>query len=112
MDYKALAHIIDELADVNLLIYHIAHLFGYTQKQLLLMAKDKIEKREKEPLYKRDVKPKEVCCGSCKYLEYEDIAGNGVCREDGDLHDVGDCCSMYKPDIKTEERTTHDRNNR
>ena len=112
MDYKALAHIIDELADVNLLIYHIAHLFGYTQKQLLLMAKDKIEKREKEPLYKRDVKPKEVCCGSCKYLEYEDITGNGVCREDGDLHGVGDCCSMYKPDIKTEEITSHDRNNR
>lgn len=45
-------------------------------------------------------------------LEYEDIAGNDVCREDGDLHGVGDCCSMYKPDIKTEERTTHDRNNR
>ena len=112
MDYKALAHIIDELADVNLLIYHTAHLFGYTQKKLLLMAKDKIEKREKEPLYKRDVKPKEVCCGSCKYLEYEDITGNGVCREDGDLHGVGDCCSMYKPDIKTEEITSHDRNNR
>lgn len=65
-----------------------------------------------EPLYKRDVKPKEVCCGSCKYLEYEDITGNGVCREDGDLHGVGDCCSMYKPDIKTEEITSHDRNNR
>lgn len=63
-------------------------------------------------IYKGDVKPKEVCCGSCKYLEYEDISGNGVCREDGDLHGVGDCCSMYKPDIKTEERTTHDRNNR
>lgn len=100
MNYKDLEHIIDELADVNLLIYHIAHLFGYTQKQLILMAKDKIEKREKEPLYKRDVKPKEVCCGSCKYLEYEDISGNGVCREDGDLHGVGDCCSMYKPKTK------------
>lgn len=71
-----------------------------------------LDVRKRAMLYKRDVKPKEVCCGSCKYLEYEDIAGNGVCREDGDLHGVGDCCSMYKPDIKTEERTTHDRNNR
>jgi hypothetical protein len=55
---------------------------------------------------------KDVVTRTDKDLEYEDIAGNGVCREDGDLHGVGDCCSMYKPDIKTEERTTHDRNNR
>lgn len=45
--------VIDELADVNIIVAHIAHILGVTQEQLFDMAKDKITKRETNPNYKR-----------------------------------------------------------
>lgn len=44
---------VDELADVNILVYHIAGLLSYTQRDLLALAEEKIRRREKEPNYKR-----------------------------------------------------------
>lgn len=44
---------IDELADVNVVVFHIASILGKTQDQLLFMALDKIIGRESDPNYKR-----------------------------------------------------------
>jgi predicted house-cleaning noncanonical NTP pyrophosphatase (MazG superfamily) len=41
--------IIDELADVNVVLFHIAALLGYSQKELQEMAYTKIAGREKKP---------------------------------------------------------------
>ena len=44
---------IDELADVNAVVFHIAGILGLTQDDLLSMAADKVIGREKDPNYKR-----------------------------------------------------------
>lgn len=44
---------IDELADLNAVLFHIAGILGLTQDQLLEMAYDKVVGREKDPNYKR-----------------------------------------------------------
>lgn len=44
---------VDELADINIVLYHIAGILGFTQEQLFEMAVDKIVGREKDPNYKR-----------------------------------------------------------
>ena len=44
---------IDELADLNAVLFHIAGILGLTQEQLLVMAFDKVVGREKDPNYKR-----------------------------------------------------------
>lgn len=44
---------IDELADLNAVIFHIAGILGLTQDDLLSMAFDKVVGREKDPNYKR-----------------------------------------------------------
>ena len=45
--------VLDELSDVNILIFHIAGIIGVSQDELLSMAVDKIKGREKDPNYKR-----------------------------------------------------------
>jgi len=45
--------LIDELADVNVIIYHIAAIMGVSQKELLHRAMTKILRREYDPGYKR-----------------------------------------------------------
>jgi len=44
---------VDELADLNVVLFHIAGILGFTQEQLLAVAVDKIVGREKDPNYKR-----------------------------------------------------------
>lgn len=44
---------IDELADLNAVLFHIAGILGLTQDELLSMAVDKVVGREKDPNYKR-----------------------------------------------------------
>lgn len=44
---------IDELADVNAVVFHIAGILGLTQDDLLSMAADKVIGRERDPNYKR-----------------------------------------------------------
>ena len=44
---------IDELADLNAVVFHIACILGLTQDELLSMAADKVVGRMKDPNYKR-----------------------------------------------------------
>ena len=48
-----LSDFIDELADLNAVLFHTAGILGVTQDQLLEMAYDKVIGREKDPNYKR-----------------------------------------------------------
>ena len=48
-----LSDFIDELADLNAVLFHIAGILRLTQEQLLSMAVDKVVGREKDPNYKR-----------------------------------------------------------
>lgn len=59
--------IIDELADMNAVLFHIAALFGYSQKELQEMAYTKIAGREKNPEFMRKHphnKPESPVCGN------------------------------------------------
>ena len=47
------ADFIDELSDLNAVVFHIAGILGLSQDQLLSMAVDKVVGREKDPNYKR-----------------------------------------------------------
>lgn len=47
------ADFIDELSDLNAVVFHIAGILGLTQDELLDMAADKVLGREKDPNYKR-----------------------------------------------------------
>ena len=47
------SEIIDELADLNAVLFHIAALFGYSQRELQEMAYTKIAGREKKPDFMR-----------------------------------------------------------
>lgn len=57
---KDKANIIDELADVNAVLFHIAALLGYSQKKLLEMAYTKIIGRENNPNFMRKHPHEEV----------------------------------------------------
>lgn len=48
-----LSDFIDELSDLNAVVFHIAGILGLTQDELLSMAVDKVVGREKDPNYKR-----------------------------------------------------------
>lgn len=76
--------IIDELADTNAVLFHIAALFGYSQKELLEIAYKKIAGREKNPEFMRKhphKEPKSPFCGNCSNFENEDTDGDGFCNE-------------------------------
>lgn len=73
-------NIVDELADVNAVLFHIASLFGLSQRELLDMAVDKIEGRFSNPNYKRKhAHTGDECCGNCKYFVNEEVDGDGYC---------------------------------
>lgn len=83
------SEIIDELADLNAVLFHIAALFGYSQKELLQMAYNKISGRETDPNFMRkheheptagDEKTEKACCGNCELFYDEDVEGNGRCK--------------------------------
>lgn len=44
---------VDELADLNGVLFHIAGILGFSQDDLLAMCVDKVRGREKDPNYKR-----------------------------------------------------------
>lgn len=78
------SEIIDELADLNAVLFHIAALFGYSQKELQEMAYTKIAGREKNPEFMRKhphKKPGNPVCGNCNNFGNEDINGDGFCNE-------------------------------
>jgi len=51
--YGSREDFIDELADLNGVLYHITGIMGLDQDELLKMMMDKISGREKDPDYKR-----------------------------------------------------------
>lgn len=78
------SEIIDELADLNAVLFHIAALFGYSQKELQEMAYKKIAGREKNPDFMREhphTEPGKYVCGNCNNFGNEDINGDGFCNE-------------------------------
>ena len=52
-DERSVEDMLDELADLNIVIFQIAALLGTTQQDLVLQAYDKISKRKTDPNYKR-----------------------------------------------------------
>lgn len=69
--------VIDELADLNAVVFHSAVILGISQRDLLEMAYDKVKGRQTDPNYKR-THPHE-CCGNCDSITSEDANGNGYC---------------------------------
>lgn len=93
-----MTEIIDELADMNAVLFHIAALFGYSQKELLEMAYNKIAGREKNPEFMRkhphnepenpefmrkytNNEPESPVCENCNKLEISDGDDGGFCKE-------------------------------
>lgn len=79
-----MTEIIDELADLNAVLFHIAALFGYSQKELLEMAYNKIAGREKNPEFMRKHphnEPENPVCENCNKLEISDGDDGGFCKE-------------------------------
>lgn len=78
-----MTEIIDELADMNAVLFHIAALFGYSQKELLEIAYKKIAGREKNPEFMRKhphKEPESPVCGNCSNFENEDTEDDGFCN--------------------------------
>lgn len=96
---EQLAEIIDELADLNGVIFHIAGILGLSQWELVLLAYDKVKGRQTDPNYKR-THPHEPNkgCGDCSNFSYEDVNGNGYCEAFKSEQRCGDFrCQEYKP---------------
>ena len=96
---KQLAKTIDELADINGVIFHIAGILGLTQWELVLLAYDKVKGRQIDPNYKR-THPHEVNngCGDCANFTNENVNGNGYCEAFKSEQSCGTCrCQEYKP---------------
>lgn len=66
--------VIDELADLNAVVFHSAAILGIPQRELLEMAYDKVKGRQTDPMYKRAYN-----CGHCRNYMNEDADGNGHC---------------------------------
>lgn len=78
------SEIIDELADLNAVLFHIAALFGYSQKELQEMAYKKIAGREKNPDFMRKhphTEPGKYVCENCNKFEIRDGDDGGFCKE-------------------------------
>ena len=52
-EFASVVDFVDELADVNVVLHHIAAITGFTQTELLKIATNKIEGREKDPNFAR-----------------------------------------------------------
>lgn len=92
------SEIIDGLADLNAVLFHIAALFGYSQRELQEMAYKKITGREKNPDFMRKhphEKPESPVCGNCSNFENEDIEGDGFCNEQNRMRHCS-CLACYK----------------
>lgn len=91
--------VIDELADLNAVVFHSAALLGIPQRDLLEMAYDKVKGRQTDPNYKR-THPHEPNkgCGDCSNFMYEDVNGNGYCEAFKSEQRCGNLrCKEYKP---------------
>jgi predicted house-cleaning noncanonical NTP pyrophosphatase (MazG superfamily) len=91
--------VIDELADLNAVVFHSATILGATQRDLLEMAYDKVKGRQTDPNYKRTHPHKpHKGCGDCANFTNEDINGNGYCEAFKSEQSCGvSRCQEYKP---------------
>lgn len=71
--------VIDELADLNAIVFHSAAILGIPQRDLLEMAYDKVKGRQTDPNYKRTHPHEQKHCGNCDSITSEDANGNGYC---------------------------------
>lgn len=98
-DPKRMEAVIDELADLNAIVFHSSTILGIPQRELLEMAYDKVKGRQTDPNYKR-THPHEPNngCGDCSNFTHEDVNGNGYCEAFKSEQRFGDyCCQEYKP---------------
>lgn len=90
------ADIVDEIADVYIITYHMARMMGKTPNDLLFDAMDKIEGRATDCNYRRKQKrePSDICCGKCAWF-IDGGTGRGYCK----THSMGcaknDSCDAY-----------------
>lgn len=91
--------VIDELADLNAVVFHSAAILGIPQRDLLEMAYDKVKGRQTDPNYKRTHQhDPNKGCGDCSNFMYEDVNGNGYCEAFKSEQRCGNLrCQEYKP---------------
>lgn len=91
--------VIDELADLNAVVFHSATILGIPQRDLLEMAYDKVKGRQTDPNYKRTHQHEpNKGCGDCSNFMYEDVNGNGYCEAFKSEQRCGNLrCQEYKP---------------
>lgn len=102
--------VIDELADVNVVLFHIAALLGYSQKELQEMAYIKIAGREKNPNFMRKhphKKPESPVCGNCNNFKNEDINGDGFCNEQNRMRHCSCLACNHWQERQTAEQYKH-----
>lgn len=76
---EAKVDVIDEIADVNGVLFHFAMLLGYSPLKLLQRAYKKVKGREQAPNYAR--KHRHIKhWGECKDFKFEDTFGLGYCN--------------------------------
>lgn len=91
--------VIDELADLNAVVFHSAAILGIPQRDLLEMAYDKVKGRQTNPNYKRTHPHKKTdYCGECMHVMFENVDGGAYCPEIQDnTHCDQKACGNYKP---------------
>lgn len=92
---------VDELGDLNAVVFHIAGIVGKTPYELLQSAYDKVIGRQTDPMYKR-THPHEKAdrpgCGNCAEFVNEDVNGNGYCEAFQHEQSCGVLpCNKYNP---------------
>lgn len=92
---------VDELGDLNAVVFHIAGIVGKTPYELLQSAYDKVIGLQTDPMYKRKhphEKSDRPGCGNCSHFTNEDVNGNGYCEAFKSEQRCGDFrCQEYKP---------------
>lgn len=107
---------IDELSDLNCVVFHIASLFGLTQFQLLEIAKEKIQGRQIDPNFMRDGSMNENIKNLMRNIEFlkcencegvfdidtfiYDTEGVPLCKKCFD--ELSKCAEFYKEESEDE----------
>lgn len=122
-----MSDVIDELADMNAVLFHIAALLGYSQKELLEMAVTKIEGRQIDPNFMRKHPHKkndiycsskhdanDGCCENCAAFKCEDMNGDGCCETCDTMRHCGNlACHEWKSKAENQQyKQFEDRFNR
>lgn len=102
--------VIDELADLNAVVFHSAAILGIPQRDLLEMAYDKVKGRQTDPNYKRTHPHEQKHCGNCDSITSEDANGNGYCyTTESPVNCENPGCKQWQ---KRHSQFMNDKNNR